>query len=395
MTIRKPLPPANASWPRRGVRVGACLMLAAGGCEPQSPEVGTLAGAAADLAVDTVTVVHSDLFFRIRSVRQIADGGLAVMNRGSRSLLLLDSRGDPAGTIGRLGEGPGDFLSVTDLDTKGDSILVLDAFARRVQLFHRASLVDTWSLREITGTLAQVTFSPDGAPVVSATRESPYPDPEDAMKVLREPVELYRIDDPATEIEIPVEIPGDEYFVVFVAARGGWRYGVPAFGAGATYDLTGTGVVAADARSGRVVSFPWGGQAVRTLRPSSPPEAMSEHQLDRLWASADTVARRLPDRDDYMTYVREAVEVWGESVPRPYYSAVISDGSETLLRHFTSGPADLSEWSLLAEDGELLGTFSLDRDTQLFSLQNREILGVGKDSLDVEHVIVGRIRGPF
>lgn len=215
------------------------------------------------------------------------------------------------------------------------------------------------------------------------------------MKVLREPVELYRVDNPATEIEAAVKIRGDEYFVVFVAARGGWRYVVPAFGAEATYDLTRTGVVAADARSGRVVSMPWGEPAARTLRPASPPTPVSERVLDRLWAIADTVARNLPDRDNYMTYVRDAVEVWGESVPRPFYSAVISDGSETLIRHFTSGTTEVSEWSLLAEDGELVGTFSLDRDTQLFSLEDREILGVGKDSLDVEHVIVGRIREPF
>ena len=116
--------------------------------------------------------------------------------------------------------------------------------------------------------------------------------------------------------------------------------------------------------------------------------------MDRLWANADTGARRVQDRDNYMTYVREAVEIWGESVPRPFYSAIISDGSETLIRHYAPGTSDVAQWSLLGEDGETLGTFSLDRDTQLFSLEDREILGVGKDSLDVEHVIVGRIREP-
>ena len=375
-----------------GLRAGACLLLAAGGCELKRPEAGTLPGAPADLLVDTVTVLNNDLFFDVRSVRRIADGGLAVMNEGSVNVLLMDSKGDSVGTIGRLGEGPGEFLAMTDLDTKGDSILVADAMARRVHLFHRTALVNMWSLREIAPT--QVTFSPNGTPVVSATEEQPYPSSADAMRVLRETVQFYQIDDPVTAMETPVEIPGKEYFVVFVAARGGWRFGIPAFGAYATYDLTRTGAIIADARSGRVVSVPWDGQATRTLRPASPPTPVSGRELDRLWAIADTVARGLPDRDDYLTYVRESVEVWGESVPRPFYSAVIGDGSETLIRHYTSGTADVSEWSLLAEDGELVGTFSLDRDTQLFSLEDREILGVGKDSLDVEHVIVGRIRAP-
>lgn len=379
---------------RRGsIRVIVSLLLAAGGCEPESPGAkdGRTAdtSAPADLLLDTVTVVHSDLFFRVRAVRQTADGGLAVMNEGSVNVLLLDSRGDSVGIIGRLGEGPGEFLAMTDLDTRGDSILVLDALARRVQLFHRTALVNMWSLREIAP--AQVTFSPDGAPVVSV-ESRPYAGRVKSNQVLRDTVQLHRVDDPGTVLETPINIPGNEYFVVAIA-DGAWRTGIPAFGASATYDLTRTRVIAADARHATVVSFPWGGPAARTLRPASPPTPVSEAEMDQLWDYAETMVRRWPD-PDYLTYVREAVEVWGESVPRPFYSAIISDGTETLLRHYTSGTADVSEWSLLAEDGETVGTFSLDRDTQLFSLEDREILGVGKDSLDVEHVIVGRIRDP-
>ena len=383
---------------RRGrLRLAVCFIFAAGGCEPERPEAGTRAGGPVDLFVDTVTVVHSDQFFDIQSVRRLADGGLAVLNRGSRKVLLLDANGDVAGTIGRLGEGPGDFLWVTDMDTKGDSILVLDATLHRVQLFHWASLVSVWSLREIAetnGTLAQVSFSRDGPPVVTVTRQRWPLSSTDAMRVLRETIELHRVDEPGTAIEIPVEIPGGEYFVVFIAARGGWRTGIPAFGADATYDLTPTGAVAADPRNGQVISFSWGGQATRILRGASPPTPVSEAAMDRFWAIADTVARGVSDRDYYMTYVREAVEVWGDTVPRPFYSAVISDGSETLVRHYAPGTSDVTEWSLLAEDGETLGTFSLDRDTRIFSLRDREVLGVGLDPLDVEHVIVGWIREP-
>ena len=313
------------------------------------------------------------------------------MNEGSVNVLLLDSMGDSVATIGRLGEGPGDFLSVTDMDTKGDSVLVLDALARRVQLFDRASLVDMWLLSGITGTPLQVSFSPDGPPVVAVER-LPHAGRVKTNQVIRESVTLHRVDDPATVLDVPIDILGDEYFVVTIA-DGAWRTGIPAFGAFATYDLTRTRVIAADARNATVLSFPWGGSAARTLRPASPPTSVSEAEMDQLWDYAEAMGRRWPDRD-YLTYVREAVDVWGKSVPRPFYSAVISDGFETLIQHFTSRASDVTEWSLLAEDGETLGRFSLDRDTRLFSLEDREILGVGLDSLDVEHVIVGRIRDP-
>ena len=95
-----------------------------------------------------------------------------------------------------------------------------------------------------------------------------------------------------------------------------------------------------------------------------------------------------------MTYMEEAVEVWGGSVPRPFYTKVVSDGYESLIRHYASGTSDTATWLLLAGDGETLGIFKLDRNIQLFSLQGREAIGVGRDALDVEYVIVLRIRDP-
>jgi len=81
----------------------------------------------------------------------------------------------------------------------------------------------------------------------------------------------------------------------------------------------------------------------------------------------------------------------GDSVPRPFCEVVITDGSETLIQHFAPGSADVVEWSLLGQDGTL-GTFKLGRATELHSLRNREVLAVGRDSLDVEHALVLRIR---
>ena len=378
--------PVKKRW---GIPAGLCLLIAAGGCERESPEVEAPDHTPVQLVLDTVNVFHSDLFHRVEGIRRLRDGDLAVMNTGSLNVLLLDSLGDLEGTVGRLGQGPGEFQGMLDMDTKGDSIVVLDGLMRRVQLFHRDSFVTVWPLRGITGTPEQVAFSSGGAPVV-AFGTGLHDGEGNVMQVQRETVELYRVDDPGTVLETPVEIPGDEFF--YGRGAGGATYmGMPAFNVWSTYDLTRTGVIVADGRDGRIVSFPWGAQVARTLRPASPPTPVPEAEMDRLWERAETVARRRPDLD-YMTFVRQAVEVWGESVPRPFHEAAISDGSETLIKHFASGSADNVEWSLLSEQGETLGTFNLDRGTELLSIQSREVLGVGRDSLDVEHVIVLRIR---
>ena len=134
----------------RGVRASACLLIAAGGCEPGSPEIQAPHDAPVELVLDTINVVHSDLMHYVRHVRRSSDGDLVVMNMGST-------------------------------------------------------------------------------------------------------VEFYRVDDPGTALETPVELPGDELFVSRNPSEGR-RVGMPAFSAWATYDLTWTGVIAADARDGRLVS---------------------------------------------------------------------------------------------------------------------------------------------
>ncbi len=378
------LGPVTKRW---GVPASLCLLTATAGCERESPEVEAPPEAPVQLVLDTVAIIHSDLFHYVGGVGRLASGDLVVMNSGSVDVLLLDASGNQVGTVGRLGEGPGEFLGVLDMDTRGDSILVLDGLRRRVNLFHRDSFVAMWSLRGTTGTPQQVGFSSSGTPVATVARRTDTGQ-ENAGKVLRDTIEFYRVDRTEAALPTPIEVPGGEHFVF--EADGGLGMGVPAFSAWGTYDLTLTGVIFADARDGRVVSFGWDGQAVRTLRPASQPTSVSEAELDRVLERNEAVASQRPSY--YMAFVRQAIEVWGESVPRPFYSAVISDGSETLIEHFAPRSADSVEWSLLGEDGTTLGTFDLGPTTELHSIQNREVLGVGRDSLDVEHVIVFRIR---
>ena len=140
-----------------------------------------------------------------------------------------------------------------------------------------------------------------------------------------------------------------------------------------------------------MASMDWGGQVVRTLRPASSPTPVSDADMDALWERVEARVRRDPD-EDYMSYARQSVEVWDGTVSRPFYSAVISDGSETLIMHYAHRSAGTVEWSLLDLNGKTVGGFTVDGGTRLLSLQDREVLGVGRDSMDVEHLLVLRIR---
>ena len=375
--------------PRLTLLATLSVLITAVGCEPGGQQPEAPAEPPAKLALDTVAVIHNDLLYFVQEVKRGPGGLLVVMKAAPAEVLLLNEAGDLMGTVGRLGEGPGEFRGLLDLDTKGDSILLLDGLARRVLLFHRESPVATWSLRTLPEIPQQIAFGAGGAPVVSVARD-PGTGWGNAMQVLRDTIQFYRVDDPGTPLETSVKVPGDELFVPRNPS-GGTQVGMPAFAAHAQYDLVPTGVVAADARDGRVMAFDWDGQTARTLRPASPPTPASEADMDALWERVEARVRRDSD-EEYMSYARQSVEVWDGTVPRPFYSAVISDGSETLIGHYAHRSADAEEWSLLDRNGKTVGAFMLDEGIRLCSLQDREVLGVGRDSMDVEHLLVLRIR---
>ncbi len=381
---RAPLPP------RLSLLATLSVLITAVGCEPGGRQPAAPAEPPARLTLDTVAIVHSDLLYFVEDVKRGPDGLFVVLNLGPTEVLLLNEAGDLMGTVGRLGEGPGEFQSLLDLDTKGDSILLLDGAMRRVLLFHRESPVATWSLRDLPETPLKIAFGAGGAPVVSVERD-PGTGLRNVMQVLRDTIEFYRVDDPGTPLETPIKVPGGERFVLgnpTAEIKGG----MPAFAAHAQYDLVPTGVVAADARDGRVVSFDWDGQTARILRPASPLPAVSEAEMDALWERVEARVSRDPG-EAYLSRARQSVEVWDGTVPRPFYAAVISDGSEILVGHYVHRWADIVEWSLLDRNGTV-GTFTLEEGIRLFSLHDREILAVGRDSMDVEHLLVLRIVSP-
>ena len=136
-------PPQTLPYPpRSAARLCALFMalLIAGGCQ-------TDAGSTPDAFEDNVWTL-SERELRIGSVDDpeyiigfigdIAlgpDGLLYTLEWGEGSVRRWTPDGQPAGNIGRLGEGPGEFEQPTDLGFFGDSLWVWDMDAYRVSYF--------------------------------------------------------------------------------------------------------------------------------------------------------------------------------------------------------------------------------------------------------------------
>ena len=76
------------------------------------------------------------LLHEVQDIIVFGDGRIGVANGGSREVRLYDENGAYLGSVGRSGEGPGEFRSIASIDLiAGDSVVAFDPDLRRVSVF--------------------------------------------------------------------------------------------------------------------------------------------------------------------------------------------------------------------------------------------------------------------
>jgi hypothetical protein len=112
------------------------------GCDQSPPEtVARLAcqlASAPDFAVGGLEA-PDHVFGEVVDATLLPDGRIAVVDRQARSVSLFSADGELLRTIGREGEGPGEFLDPIAVDHRGDTLAVWDWRQNRITL---ASLSD-------------------------------------------------------------------------------------------------------------------------------------------------------------------------------------------------------------------------------------------------------------
>ncbi|HET8649909.1 MAG TPA: hypothetical protein VFL95_07705 [Gemmatimonadales bacterium] len=120
---------------------GLTLLLAALGCSAEPAHSG-----AASLQVDSLPSLSIGVaegtpaleLDRANSALRLADGRIVVANSGTDELRFFDSTGASLASVGRNGEGPGEFSGgMTLYPGSGDSLVVYDAGARRFTVTDR------------------------------------------------------------------------------------------------------------------------------------------------------------------------------------------------------------------------------------------------------------------
>lgn len=167
--------PSVRPVPRTPRVVPLLVLTVALGCGPERRDAeGPPLWATADapvLSVGEQEGAPEYLFDDIRAVRITGSGGIAVADRGSNSVRVYDADGLVTATMGRTGEGPGEFTGLAHLELHPpDTLLAYDAGTFRIS---RYLLDGTWvgarTLRSDAGNpeLYLGTYADGGAAVAS------------------------------------------------------------------------------------------------------------------------------------------------------------------------------------------------------------------------------------
>ena len=323
-------------------------------------------------------------FFRVRGMRRLSDGSLAVANGGSSEVRLYSAEGSHIASLGGEGDGPGEFRAIVGLDNAGDSVIVLDANGRVTFFAPDLALLGTYTVPLPSGTIAEsnaVVHLANGE-IVIETRIRFMFGYEGESAMLRQPGGLFRVDAAGGTVDSIGVTAGNEVFM-HRNSGGGAFAGIPLFARDAFVATHAGRIFLGDAVDMQVEEVTADGGLARILRIPGYPLELSADVFEREREA------RLPDDP---AEVRPMTLEFFEDMPvpdrRPAYADVKVDPTGAIwLRPFLApsegdGP---ETWQVLGPDGAWLGGVEIPADFSVMQIGMDFVLGVYRDELDVEH----------
>ena len=318
------------------------------------------------------------IFYSVRNVTRLPDGGIVVVNRGSAEIRKFSADGAFVGAVGGYGEGPGEFSNVQQMELVGDSLLVRDIY--RATLFDPA-LRYVRTLEMESGTRS-VRHLGDGNMLVRVVTDYP-----DVYGVVRPPEALLVYDLEGVRLDSIGWTPGSEEYVTEALMA------FPLFGQASVLDTHGDRIFLGASDRMQIEEIDSDGDTVRILRVPDYPLTLTSQEVE-----AERTARLNPPLPPGATslppFFVEAIEGMPSPETRPAYADMLVDATGAVwLRPFRAiserdGP---ERWQVLGADGRWLGGVEIPENFLVREIGVDEILGVWTSELDEQHPQVLRL----
>jgi hypothetical protein len=318
---------------------------------------------------------------------RLSDGTLVVGDGQGKNLRWFDHEGRHLRTVGREGDGPGEFGVVAWVAAVGDSVAVGDWSNLRVSVFAPdGSLVRSVSSGDPAGGFhAPTGYLPGGTLLLraGAVRGSRAPDGP-----VRDSVRLFRLDPGGESAREIGRFAGAELFVhregnaTMIMQR--------PFGRAERVAVVPDGFFYGAADRYEVGRYGADGTLLRLIRRSQAPRAVTPADTERFrqeyLARASESSRTLQERVLERAAVPEVM---------PAYDDVLADRAGNLwVRDFRVVENDPSTWTVFDPDGRMLGGVTTPPRFRLTEVGADYVLGVWRAEMDVEHVRLYRLEKP-
>jgi len=337
-------------------------------------------------------------FFQVSAATRLSDGSFVLGSIGSHDLRRFTAQGAHLWTVGREGEGPGEFVGLTEVVAgPGDTILTYDFRQRRFSRFAPdGSFIDSRSLDgpSESGFGFVETLMPDGGAVFTWSEFDREGGPPSEGEIRRDTINVHVVD-PGSEGSVELgTFPGTETVVLQSGeTEGGFTIAIGPTPFARSTQLAGgaSGVWLGDTDRFEIRRFGIHGGLEAIIRRSWTPVELDDALIQR------AIDEELEDADD--DDQRRFVRTRWESVPTPEtlpaFEAIEVDrlGNAWVQQFEIPGVAERT-WSVFDSDGRWLGDVVFPDRFRPLEIGDDYVLGRFGDELDVEHIQIWELVKP-
>ena len=315
-------------------------------------------------------------FGEVVGMMTLADGSLVVADATFRQIRLYSPEGGYLASVGRAGEGPGEFSGggIREMvSATGDTAWVLDRNGRVSVFGPDLALARTFSLLSNAQAIYDL-----GEGFMAVESAVPWWD-GDVLGPIRTPTMLWRYDTEGTRLDSITTTRGAEAYLAQTPSGNAANIAAR-FPKEAQVASHAGSIYVGNAEFMEVEERTRDGELIRILRIPNYPLTLSASVLKA-------------EREPYLggtspPLVREAAENTPASGTRPAYSKIIVDPSGVLWLRQHRGESEAAEperWLVLAADGTWLGTVEVPDRFRIVDIELDAVLGVWSDEFDVQH----------
>lgn len=331
-----------------------------------------------------------------------ANGAVYISQPQEQRIKVFSSSGELVLTIGRKGDGPGEFSSIGSMGWLGDTLYVSDPYSRRVSLFrpdgtYVRSISNNWpAIQDVYRVLGIDRLMDDGT-VVVATQVPSQLIADGSVTALP----LVRMDTAGSVLATVAEISVRNSQMAMPVGNGA-LYSPQPFGDAPLFGVSPVGdfVVVLDRRAAtshqdaimRFIKITSGGDTVVTQGMLYDPVRFQTELIDSILDHRSAAVTGL------FGSAREARAAFSERIFRPSFFppasaiAVASEDMVFIRREALSSSEAL--WEVVTSEGTHLGSVSMPSSGRVFRANGNEVWATVRDEFDVTYVVRYRVTRP-